>query len=97
MIHKFGPDGHCYVNGERCAPETPADAPTRLDEDGRCVMSDLYPTECGHCRGHKQPRIVRQGYAPRAGSCGRCGELFEIGDRLGVDETNARVCWRCLP
>jgi len=71
-------------------------APT-LDESGRCPRSDLYPTDCAHCRGHRQPAIVRVGYAPREGACMRCGEDYARGDRLGVDIDGDRICWRCLP
>jgi hypothetical protein len=73
------------------------------DDEQRCPRTDLLPSMCGHCRGHTDPSpmedvaIVARWTARYPGDCGRCGEKFAPGDKLGRDEDGALVCWRCLP
>lgn len=49
----------------------------------RCDLTDLYTTDCAHCRKIPDPpKPGRWYYAPNSGRCSYCGDQFDSGDRI---------------
>jgi hypothetical protein len=63
----------------------------QLDEDGRCVLSGLFPDQCGHCTGaedreredrEKPEAPERWIVAKYASECRDCHGEIEAGDLI---------------
>jgi hypothetical protein len=55
----------------------------------RCEKTDLYTSQCFHCRSAAAPTIDSQMgkwfHANYDGTCSVCGEAFEEGDEIRAD------------
>lgn len=77
---------------------------TRVDEYGRCLMSDLEPSQCAHCRGsvslEDAPRSEVSSTGPLfeaqyPGKCAGCGDPIEPGDSIAKAGASY-VCGECV-
>lgn len=73
--------------------------------EARCEKSDLYVSQCAHCRGHvldldvdpDAPVITARFRARFPGVCPNCEWEYGVGDLIGRTADGARLCERCLP
>jgi len=71
-----------------------------VTEEERCDATDLFPSQCGHCRKTPDTAVefehvaVRTVEAKFASKCPGCGEPIEVGETVGLADAEARV-WVC--
>lgn len=64
--------------------------------DPRCELSELYVSQCAHCRGLKlEPELVGDTFAARYdGRCLACGRTFGPGDTITA-YASGYICADC--
>ncbi len=73
---------------------------TAPGEDTRCERTDLYVSQCGHCRPTPEPELIDLVITNRfparfPGQCPVCDGRIREDDNIGRTEDGEYVCEKC--